>query len=199
MTKGAGSLAAGLEMVFKLIESRRDLQQKPIRPDAAWLALWCEDVDSALARLLPGFEDRFGYPPGENAVRRPGPDGLAAAQRLAAHMGVVAALPHFYRHVGEVVLADVGNAYFIHPASHVLRDLSDSGPIPLRGTDTGAFFASDGGGIHFAICTDGTVRRSITASRDSDFHPVAADLQDFLDQLRGAVIRFVNTGKPGDL
>ncbi|WP_051451541.1 hypothetical protein [Actinospica robiniae] len=171
----------------------------PIRPDAGWLAAWRKDVEAALGRLLPGFEDHFGYPPGENTIQDPDPDGLTAAQHLAAHPGVTAVLPHFYRHVGEVMLADIGNAYVIHPATHVLRDLAEDGPIPLGDAGAGTLFATDGGGIHFAIATDGTVHRSTAASRDSDFHPVTADLQDFLDQLRRAVIRFVQTGTPGDL
>jgi hypothetical protein len=169
----------------------------PIRPDATWLAAWRHDLEAALARLLSGFEDRFGYPPGENTIQDPEPDGLTAAQHLAAHPGVAAALPHFYRQVGEVTLADAGNGYFIHPPADVVRDLADGGAIPLGGAGTGVLFASDGGGIHFAIASDCTVHRSIAASRDSDFHPVAADLQDFLSQLRAVVIRFVETGRPG--
>jgi hypothetical protein len=171
----------------------------PIRPDAAWLATWRKDIETALTKLLPGFENHFGYPPGENTIQDPDPDSLTSARHLAAHPGVAAVLPHFYRHIGQVILADVGNAYFIHRASHVLSDLTDGGPIPLEDAGTGTFFASDGGGIHFAIATDGTIHRSTAANRDSDFHPVATDLQDFLDQLRFAVIRFVRTGQPGDL
>ncbi|HEU5357115.1 MAG TPA: hypothetical protein VFU65_21775 [Actinocrinis sp.] len=77
--------------------------------------------------------------------------------------------------------------------------------LPISGVDGYQSFAAIGahtdqdrhtGGIHFAIATDGTVHRSTAASRDSDFHPVAADLQDFLDQLRAAAIRFVETGQP---
>ena len=181
------------------MSARHGQPATPMRPDAGWLAAWRKDVEAALGRLPAGFEDHFGYPPGENTIQDLDPDGLTAAQHLAAHPGVAAVLPHFYRHVGEVVLTDVGNAYFIHPAAHVLRDLAEDGPIPLGDGGPGTFFASDGGGIHFAIATDGTVHRSTAASRDSVFHPVAADLQDFLDQLRRAVIRFVETGHPGDL
>jgi hypothetical protein len=170
-----------------------------VYPDAAWLEDWRQDIIVAAGALLAGFQERFGYPAGPNAVVDPTPDGLAAAGRLAEHPAVAPPLPYFYRHVGEVVLADVGNAYFIHPATHVLRDLADSGPIPLGASGPGAFLASDGGGIHFALAADGTVHRSVGASRDSDFHPVADDLRDFLEQLRHAVIRFVETGRPGDL
>ena len=163
------------------------------------LTTWRNDTDAALLRLLPGFEERVGYSPGENTIRDPDSDGLTAARSLAAYPGVATALPRFYQHVGEVVLADVGNAYFIHSAADALHDLAASGPIPLGDAGAGTFFASDGGGIHFAIATDGTVHRSTAASRDSDFHRVATDLRDFLDQLRDAVIRFVHTGEPGDL
>lgn len=168
------------------------------RPDPAWLAAWRQEIDAATATLLAGFEDRFGYPPGRNAIDAPGPDDLAAAAQLAELPVIAASLPWIYRHIGQVVLADVGNAYFIHPASHVLSDLTECGPIPLT-SGPAAVFASDGGGIHYAIATDGTVHRSTAASRDSAFHRVADDLQDFLDQLRHAVSRFAETGQPGDL
>jgi len=165
-------------------------------PPAAWLADWRQAVNAAADALLAGFAERFGYPAGENAVGEP---DLAAAEQLAAHPAVGPPLPHFYRHIGGAVLSDVGNAYFIHTAAHVLSDLAESGPIPLGAAGPGAFFASDGGGIHFAIAADGTIHRSVAASRDSDFHPVADDLQDFLDQVRHAVVGFVRTGQPGDL
>jgi hypothetical protein len=168
-------------------------------PPAAWLADWRQAVNAAADALLAGFEERFGYPAGENAVDEPDDDGLAAAEQLAAHPAVAPPLPHFYRHIGGVVLSDVGNAYFIHTAAQVRRDLAESGPIPLGPSGPGAFFASDGGGIHFVIAADGTIHRSVAASRHSDFHPVADDLQDFLEQLRRAVVRFVETGRPGDL
>lgn len=72
-------------------------------------------------------------------------------------------LAQLYRHIGEVVLADVGNAYFIHPAAQVVHDLATSGPIRLGRHGSGAVFASDRGGIRFAA--DGTVHRSVAASR----------------------------------
>jgi len=177
------------------------MSNHPDHPQAcpAWLTAWRKDIDAATAALLAGFEDRFGYPPGSNAIDAPGPHDLAAAARLAEIPTVNALLPQFYRHIGQVVLEDIGNAYFIHPASHVLRDLTQSAPIPFDQSSVGALFATDGGGIHFAIATDGIIYRSAAASRDSEFHRVAHDLPDFLDQLRRAVIRFIETGQPGDL
>lgn len=169
------------------------------RPDATWLATWSRDIDAATRALVADFEGRFGYPPGRNSMNAPDPDALVAAHQLAKRQEVAAPLPHFYRHIGEVVLEDVGNAIFIHPASHVLHDLADSGPIPLGEPGPAALFASNGGGILFAIATNGTIHRSSDASRDSDFQLVAEDLQDFLDQLRHAVIRFIRTDEPGDL
>lgn len=164
-----------------------------------WLAAWRRDIDTATATLLAGFEDRFGYPPGRNAIDIPGPRGLAEAARLAELPAPAVSLTVFYRYIGQVVLEDIGNAYFVHSAAHVLRDLTERGPIALGEPGPGTVFASDGGGILFAITSDGAVHRSVAASRDSAFHRVADDLQDFLDQLRNAVIRFAETGQPGRL
>ncbi|GAA2475166.1 hypothetical protein [Winogradskya humida] len=144
--------------------------------DPQWLAAWRDDLDSRLQPFFAGFERIHGYPPGDNRI-------------VAATSGEVdATVPHslidFYRVIEEVSLPDVGNGYWIHPADH---DFS------------GGVFASDGGGILFAVRADGTVWRSGTASRDGEFEPVAEDLKDFLDQLRRAVIRFIETGEPGSL
>ncbi|EWM18012.1 hypothetical protein [Kutzneria sp. 744] len=176
-----------------------DNERSAAGPDPAWLAAWRHDINTVTQTLVADFENRFGYPPGRNDVDEPGPAELDAARQLAEHSAAAEPLVRFYRHIGEVVLADVGNAYFIHPAAHVVDDLASSGPIRLGPRDRGVVFASDGGGIHFAIATSGAVHRSAAASRDSDFHLVADGLQDFLDRLRRAVVRFVETGRPGDL
>jgi hypothetical protein len=60
-------------------------------------------------------------------------------------------------------------------------------------------FASDGGGILYAVTPDGAIFRSAVASRDSAFERIAADLTAFLDQLRDAVMTFIATGEPGGL
>lgn len=122
------------------MSARHGQPPTPFLLDAAWLAAWRQDVEAVLARLLPGFEDLFGYPPGENTIQDPDPDGMTAAQRLAAHPGVAAVLPRLCRRIGKVVLADVGNGYFIHSAVQVLRDLADSGATPLGDAGEGTFF-----------------------------------------------------------
>jgi hypothetical protein len=176
----------------------------PSGPDAAWLSTWRRDVDDAGRRLTTGFEDRFGYPPGTNATADPDPADLAAADELDGNPAVAATLTPFHRHTGRVDLADVGNAYFIHSAAAVLRDLTDSGPIAVGaqgvgGPLVGVLFASDGGGIHFVIDSAGAIHRSDAAGRFAAFQPIAEDLKEFLDDLRRSVIRFVDTGQPGDL
>ncbi|GAA2542956.1 hypothetical protein GCM10010435_08500 [Winogradskya consettensis] len=144
--------------------------------DPQWLAAWRDDLDGRLRPFVAGFERAHGYAPGDNRIvaATSGESGAALPDSLAG----------FYRVIEEVSLPDVGNGYFIHSADH---DFS------------GGVFASDGGGILFAVRADGTVWRSVTASQDGDFEPVAEDLEDFLDQLRRAVIRFIETGEPGSL
>jgi hypothetical protein len=70
------------------MSTRHGQSPAPIRPDSGWLATWRQDIDAALARLLPGFEGHFGYSPGENTIEDPDPDGLTTARHLAAHPGV---------------------------------------------------------------------------------------------------------------
>ncbi|MBF6469882.1 hypothetical protein IU427_32680 [Nocardia beijingensis] len=169
-----------------------------IRPDDAWLAAWRQDIN-AMRALVAGFEGRFGFAPGRNTIDSPDPADLAAAHHLAEHQEMAASLPHFYQHISAAVLEDIGNGYFIHAASHVLHDLAENGPITLGEPGPATLFASDGGGTLFAIATDGTIHRSNNADRDGDFRLVAEDLQDFLDQLRRIVNRFIETGESGTL
>ena len=149
--------------------------------DTAWLGAWRRDVEAAAAALMVDFQRRFGYPPGENVISDADP---SAARRLAS---ASAPLAQLYEHVGAVSLPDVGNGHFVHPASLVLDQITTADLV---------VFASDGGGILYATARDGTVHRSVAASPDADFEPVATDLRNFLDQLRTAVLRFVETGEP---
>ena len=77
--------------------------------------------------------------------------------------------------------------------------LAYAGPARLCGSASGVVFASDGGGILYAIAPAGTIYRSSAASRDSSFELIATDLTSFLDQLCQAVMRFIATGEPGQL
>ncbi|MER7441588.1 hypothetical protein [Micromonospora avicenniae] len=86
--------------------------------DVAYIRRWREDVTARLDRLLPGFEVRFGHPPGRHTV-----GGPAGEEELASLAGLC--LPDdlllWYGHVREVSLPDIGNGYFIHDQGLVAR------------------------------------------------------------------------------
>lgn len=165
--------------------------------DQAWLTSWRDELNRALERFLAAFEGRYGYRPGDNRITGPGDD--QTARKINAHPDTAPDLTPFYQVIYEVLLPDIGNGYFIHPAGHVLDELAHAGPARLGASASGVVFASDGGGILYAIGADGTIYRSDAASRDSGFEVIAADLASFLDQLRQAVMRFIATGEPGQL
>ncbi|MFF0393984.1 hypothetical protein ACFYS8_35565 [Kitasatospora sp. NPDC004615] len=141
----------------------------PLTSDA--IAAWQARTNAALADLTAGFEDRFGYPPGVNAVHPATPATRAAAEALGPLPADLAAL---YREIAAADLPDVDHGFFVHPPDLVAAH----GPHPL-------VFASDGGGLLFALTTDGRVLRSLAASRDAGFALEAGCLRDFLDQLAG--------------
>ena len=167
------------------------------RLDQAWLTLWRDELNRALEPFLAAFEGRYGYPPGGNRITGPG-DGRTA-RKIDAHPDTAPDLTPFYQVIYEVLLPDIGNGYFIHPASHVLDDLAYAGPVRLAGAASGVVFASDGGGILYAIAAAGAIYHSKAASRESGFELIAADLASFLDHFRQAVMRFIATGEPGRL
>lgn len=108
------------------------------------------------------------------------------------------ALVSFYQIIGAVVLPDIGNGHFIHSAEAVLNQLQEEGTVKVGGADA-VVFASNGGGVLYAITPTGAIHRSSTASRDSDFELVATDLAGYLGGLRGVVSEFIRTGDPGKL
>jgi hypothetical protein len=165
--------------------------------DQAWLASWRDELNHALEPLLATFENTYGYPPGDNQITGPG-DGQTA-RKINTHPDTAPDLTPFYKAIHEVRLPDIGNGYFIHPAGHVLEELTHAGPVRLHESAPGVVFASDGGGILYAIAPDGMIYRSKAASRDSGFELITTDLTSFLDQLRQAVMRFIATGEPGQL
>ncbi|NRQ31900.1 hypothetical protein HII36_08610 [Nonomuraea sp. NN258] len=158
--------------------------------DDDWLIAWHDELDQALRPFLDGFEATYGYPPDANAI------GSAEGDK---HLSLPDPLAGFYRVIHEVSLPDIGNGYFIHCACHVHDELVTQGPVDLPGPASGTVFASDGGGVLYAITGSGEVHRSRAASRDEDFAPIAEDLTDFLRQLRHAVLTFIRTGEPGKL
>ncbi|WP_395297276.1 SMI1/KNR4 family protein [Kitasatospora hibisci] len=164
-----------------------------------WLSQWRADVTAAVTSMTSTFEATHGYPPGVNEVRiatdvdKPssGRDGEAlATYGLAA----------FYESIGEVVLGDVGNGYFVHSAHDVLQRFVEEGPVVIAESERGLVFASDGGGIQYVIDQQGAIHRSTTASLDTcELDKVAHSLSEFLDLMRRLVTSFVSTGDPGYL
>jgi hypothetical protein len=166
--------------------------------DRPWLHAWCDELNTDLRSFLNSFERIYGYPPDDNKITTVAGGDSASTRQLSTHPAVSPALSDFYTVIENVTLPDIGNGYFVHPARHVLDDLTHDGPVRV-GQSGAVIFGSDGGGILFAISPDGTIHRSHTASRDSDFKVIATDLHDFLDQLRQAATRFIQTRQPGSL
>ena len=165
--------------------------------DQAWLTTWRDELNTALGPLLATFESTYGYPPDDNQVAPPDDD--QESQKISTYPDTAPDLIQFYKAIHQVLLPDIGNGYFIHPADHVLAELAHAGPVRLRESTPGVVFASDGGGILYAIAPDGAIYRSAAASRDSGFKLIATDLTSFLNQIRQAVMRFIATGEPGQL
>jgi hypothetical protein len=175
------------------------MRGEPLSAD--WLSQWRSQVDAALGTLMSTFEEKYGYPPGTNEIKPPDADARSAAAELAREQLTPVDLVTFYGSIGEVVLADVGNAYFFHSARLVLDHLQAGESALLGGADDakGMVIASDGGGILFAVDAEGAVHRSGAASTESEFDKVADGLREFLDLIRRSVVRFVDTGRPGYL
>ncbi|MFB7056226.1 hypothetical protein ACFCXT_24290 [Streptomyces vinaceus] len=159
--------------------------------DAAWVRAWAADLTARVAAVLAAFDTYYPFPPGRNEVvpAGPGRDGRRA------HAGLPGDLRTFYGVIDEVVLSDIGNAFFIHPSDGVFGDRLELGASGGAGGD-GFVFAGDGGGILYAVGPDGRVYRSRTASADGEFDLVAGDLRGFLERLRDAVARFAATRIP---
>ncbi|MEV5569694.1 hypothetical protein AB0L06_06580 [Spirillospora sp. NPDC052269] len=168
---------------------------------AGWLSQWQSQVGAALETLMSTFEERYGYPPGANEIKPPDADSRSVVAELARERLTPADLVTFYRSIGEVVLTDVGNAYFFHSAGLVLDHLRSYEPVTLSGADDakGVLIASDGAGIWFAVDAGGSVYRSSAASTGSEFDKVTDSLREFLDLVRRSVVHFVDTGEPGHL
>ncbi|MEW2707156.1 hypothetical protein AB0948_19325 [Streptomyces koyangensis] len=162
---------------------------------AEWLARWRDGLTSALTSLLPAFAQTYGYEPDTNEVRAANDEDLRALRTLrgrAAGPALCEALLTFYESISVVTLPDVGNGHFIHPAHDVLHDLAESGAVFLSEARNphGTVFASNGGGLLYAIDSHGAVHRSDSASWHSDFSKIADDMPHFLEQLRSHVASF---------
>ncbi|MEU6023830.1 hypothetical protein [Micromonospora sp. NPDC047134] len=165
---------------------------------------WREDLREAVASAVLDFEDRYGYPPGENVVREPDP---IAAVRPAIPDDLV----DLYATVGAVDLPDIGNGFFLHTASDVAHTHESRDLRHVRGRHVAdvVVFASDGGGTQYALATPAgspvyrlppsLVLDGIYTSEDPRFDVAAPDLPTFLDRLLHAVQTFAASSEPPNL
>ncbi|MFE0063427.1 hypothetical protein, partial [Streptomyces sp. NPDC059003] len=169
---------------------------------SAWLSSWASAVSGVLGEMTEGFERKHGFPPGTNQIRLASHDDQGAVRALGTDVRAPHDLVVFYGSIGEVVWADVGNGYFIHPARDLLQHLADYGPICVGESQEpcGLVIGSDGGGRSYIVSPDGSVHRTRTASlEDPESDKVADDLRHFLELLEQSLVRFVATGEPGYL
>ncbi|MEU0031286.1 SMI1/KNR4 family protein [Streptomyces sp. NPDC006335] len=176
------------------------MSDRSLSPD--WLVSWTDRVSGALAAMTGEFERRQGFPPGTNEVRPASSDDQGAVRALAQASLMPADLVTFYGSIGGVTWADVGNGYFLDPASDVLLRLQEAGAVDL-GVEhrlQGLVIGSNGGGLTYVAAPDGSVRRTRTASLDEPkLDKVADDLRQFLELLERCLTRFVADGEPGSL
>ncbi|MEU3793919.1 hypothetical protein AB0F07_29635 [Streptomyces fructofermentans] len=169
---------------------------------AAWLSRWRDDITDAVSSMVLTFEERNGYEPGANEVRTVSEEDVRAVHDDGRELEGFEDLLTFYESIGEVVLSDVGNGFFVPSACDVLSRLAQEGPgsHPRVDDPDGVVIASNGGGILYVAERGGAIHRSRTASLDSaEFDKVADSLPQFLDHVRRCVVRFVETGETGDL
>ncbi|MGW0859416.1 hypothetical protein [Streptomyces sp. NPDC002690] len=167
---------------------------------AAWLARWRQEITDVVGAMLLTFEETHGFAPGDHRVRVADEDDRRAARDLARESLAFGDLLTFYESFGAVALPDVGNGYFIHSARELLRRLSEEGAVFMPEADDphGLVIGSDGGGGLFVADRGGAIHRTRTAAPGgAEFDRVADDLPEFLDLLRGAVVRFAETGETG--
>ncbi|MEV0430554.1 hypothetical protein [Micromonospora sp. NPDC050495] len=172
--------------------------------DEAYIRRWREDVAACLDLLLPGFDVRFGYPPGRHTI-----GGPAGEEELASLAGtrLPGDLLEWYGHVREVSLPDIGNGYFLHEPGLVAR--REVTAARGRFTADVVVFASDGGGTLFAVdaltgspvyrLPAGEIVAGVYRSDDPRFDVVAENLTGFLDRLRDTVEVFATMGVAGSL
>ncbi|MFF6992395.1 hypothetical protein [Streptomyces sp. NPDC010273] len=168
---------------------------------AAWLSHWREEITDAVGAMVSTFEETHGYPPGRNEIRLADDDDRRAAHEYAGQSLGFEELRTFYASIGEVVLSDVGNGYFVHAARDVLDQLAEDGDVAIPDADDplGMVIGSDGGGRVYVADWGGAIHRSRTATVDEgEFDKVAEDLPEFL-VIRRSVTRFVETGETGYL
>lgn len=168
---------------------------------AEWLSRWREEITHAVSSMVLTFEEKNGYEPGMNEVRIASKEDLRAVHDGGRELQGFEDLLTFYESIGEVVLPEVGNGFFVHSACDVLHRVEEEG-VSLSEADGphGMVIASNGGGILYVADRGGAIHRSRSASLDdAEFDKVADTLPEFLEHVRRCVVRFVETGETGDL
>ncbi|MFI5533676.1 hypothetical protein ACIA8O_34595 [Kitasatospora sp. NPDC051853] len=172
-----------------------------------WLLDWRRRTADDLTAIDALFEEVHGYSPYEACevcdedadCGCPPPGGRvvpadersrALAERHAAAPGYPAELALFHRVVAEAWLMNVDHGYHLAAAGRPDCCCPGPGHEELAAGVTGFPLGSDGGGLIFAVGTDGRVYRSAGASWESDFEPVQPDLRSFLEWLADAVADF---------
>lgn len=153
------------------------------RLDAEWLRGWCVQTDAALAKPMESFQARFGFEPGSNVVVHASETSHQAVDALVDLTPIPSDLTTMYWVIAEVSLPDVGNGYFVHPASLVADHFREIGAVQIDGEEPALIFASDGGGRLLALAGSGRVWMSTTASWFDQFDLAAAGLQEFFEGL----------------
>ena len=162
---------------------RKGLTVTDDRLDAEWLRGWCEQADSALAKLMASFQARFGFEPGSNKVVLASEESHQATDALVELTPIPSDLTTMYWVIDEISLPDVENGYFVHPASLVADHFREYGAVQIDGEEPALVFASDGGGHLFALAGSGRIWRSTTTSWLDQFDLAAFGLQEFFEGL----------------
>ncbi|WP_322767012.1 hypothetical protein [Frankia sp. Cr1] len=161
---------------------------------------WIDEISQLSSDFTRSFEGKFGYPPGENYVRRVKPGLERRSVQLLSSTGIVGDLLDFYSLVEEVSLPDVGSGFFIHSADSLVDGIRGGQPTKVAGfiEDSIIVFGSDGGGALFALNSlgmvvyrldGGSLVGSVYEVDESGVNILARDLWNFLEYLRGELRR----------
>ncbi|WP_344128474.1 hypothetical protein [Luedemannella flava] len=171
-------------------------------------------MTDTLTGLLDVFEDRFGYPPGDNLLT-PAATGtdLTMLADVLTDLNLDDDLLTLYQVTDEVSLPDIGNGYFIHPPDHVVttRRVREPGAIAGDPPTEVVVFGSDGGGTSYALTgaagprvvrlpSSAIVGGTYTPPQGwSRYGPAAEDLREFLTRMHDGLVRFASCGEVIDL
>lgn len=92
------------------------------------------EIASAVGSMISTFEEMYGYEPGANEVRVASEEQLRAVRDYGRELLRFKDLLTFYESIGEVVLPDVGNGFFVRSARDALHRLAEEGTSPHSGS-----------------------------------------------------------------